>query len=198
MPVRYLVRTGLFDELTWLRPATGAHVPVPGEVICRTVRGLEVGFVLAEETEEGLAEAAEDLNGSAAGQVLRPVNEQDRLILQRLERFKLRAIESCERLLAERQIPATLVDAEHLFDGQHLYFHFWGSASGELDAVLDELAATYDHRVGFSRFAARLAEGCGPGCGTTNSGCGSSNSGGCANCSSGGCGVKPNPLRQQA
>ena len=191
MPARYLVRTGLFDELNWFMAAPGVRVPEHGEVICRTNRGLEVGFALDEELNSPDADSN--------GQILRPVNDQDRLILERLERFKLRAIESCERLLAERQIEATLVDAEHLFDGQHLFFYFWGNANIELDAVLDELASIYDHRVGFSRFAARLAEGCGPGCGTVNSGCGSTKTGGCSSCGSGGCGLKsgsPRPTAQ--
>lgn len=195
MAICYLVRTGLFDEVSWMTAAPGVRVATHGEVVCRTPRGLEVGLVLAADSEQFASDPP--------SQVLRPVNEQDRLIIERLERFKTRAIESCERLLAERQIPATLVDAEHLFDGQHLFFYFWGSASAELDAVLDELAMLYDHRVGFSRFAARLAEGCGPGCGATNSGCGSSQSGGeksggCANCGSGGCGLKSSPARRPA
>lgn len=183
MPACYLVRTGLFDELNWFEAAPGIRVPADSEVVCRTPRGLEIGYVLTEDRDA--------VAPGISGQILRPMNDQDRLILERLERFKLRAIESCERLLVERQISATLVDAEHLFDGQHLYFYFWGSATEELDAVLEELAATYDHRVGFSRFAARLAEGCGPGCGTTSAGCGSSPSGGgCANCGTSGCGLK--------
>ncbi|MFO0528240.1 MAG: PSP1 C-terminal domain-containing protein [Planctomycetota bacterium] len=190
MPACYLVRTGLFDELSWFQIAPGIRVPENGEVICRTARGLEVGVALAAGDDSPHAEAV--------GEILRPVNDQDRLIIERLERFKLRAIESCERLLAERQIAATLVDAEHLFDGQHLFFYFWGNASAELDAVLDELAASYDHRVGFSRFAARLAEGCGPGCGTKNSACGSEQAGGCSNCGSGGCGLKPGSRRSVA
>jgi hypothetical protein len=54
--------------------------------------------------------------------------------------------------------------------------------SPELDALTSELAAVYDTKVQFHRFAQVLTEGCGPGCGTeeaAGNGCGT---GGCSSC----------------
>ena len=176
-----LVRTGIFSEVAWFDSVPGLRLATGNEVICRTERGLEVGQILAEGWPDDAAE-------QPSGRVLRPINEQDRLLIERLDRFKLQAVESCERLLAQRGIRATLVEAEQLFDGKHLFFYFLGDSTPEIDDVLEELSQQYDRRIGFSRFAARLAEGCGPGCGTTKSGCGES--GGCSSCGSGGCGLK--------
>ncbi len=181
MDMRYLVQTGLFGEVNRFEVVAGIPLPQGTSVVCRTPRGLEVGTVLTSDSSTNTV--------PVAGQILRPVSAQDRLILERLERFKRKAIESCEQMLAERNISATLLDAEHLFDGKHLFFYFLGPEPPELDTVLADLAKLYDHKVGFSRFATRLAEGCGPGCGTTRSGCGTS--GGCAGCPSGSCGAKP-------
>lgn len=181
MSALFLIRTGIFPDFHWFDSAPGIHC-VPGdEIVCRTMRGIEVGKVLAESSPG-------DQPANPVGRVLRPVNEQDRLIIERLERFKTQAVESCERLLKERGIKADLVEAEQLFDGKHLFFYFLGEGSLEIDAVLNELSQQYDRRIGFSRFAARLAEGCGPGCGTTKSACGES--GGCSSCGAGGCSLK--------
>jgi len=187
MTTSFLIRTGIFSEVAWFDSVPGLRLASGEEVICRTDRGLEVGHVLAE----GWPDEAGD---KPSGRVLRPVNEQDRLLIERLERFKLQAVESCEQLLAQRGIQATLVEAEQLFDGKHLFFYFLGPGSAEVDQILDELSQQYDRRIGFSRFAARLAEGCGPGCGTTKSSCG--DAGGCGSCGSGGCGLKPARSRE--
>jgi|688.fasta_scaffold504466_1 cell fate regulator YaaT (PSP1 superfamily) len=187
MTTSFLVRTGIFAEVAWFDSALGLRLTAGDEVICRTERGLEVGLILAE----GWQAAESEQVGSPAqisGRVLRPVNDQDRLLIERLDRFKLQAVESCEQLLAQRGIKATLVEAEQLFDGKHLFFYFLGDPTPETDEVLEELSQQYDRRIGFSRFAARLADGCGPGCGTTKSGCGES--GGCSSCGTGGCGLK--------
>ena len=159
--------------------AADHHVYTRGtEVVCRTQRGLEVGTVLCQfEQPTGL---------SVSGKLLRPVGPEDRLIIDRLERFRDRAFLACQEKLAEVNLKAILVDVEHLFDGESLYFYFLGDSNDKLESITEELAATYDRKVKFKRFAETLAQGCGPGCGTTASACGSQN--GCASCGiSGGC-----------
>lgn len=189
----FLVRTGIFSEVAWFDCVLGLHLTTGDEVICRTERGLEVGQILAEGWQDAESERASG-PVQISGRVLRPVNDQDRLLIERLDRFKLQAVESCEQLLAERGIKATLVEAEQLFDGKHLFFYFLGEPTSETDEVLEELSQQYDRRIGFSRFASRLAEGCGPGCGTTKSACGES--GGCSSCGTGACGLKTARARE--
>ena len=83
---------------------------------------------------------------------------------------------------------ATLVDVEQLFDGETIVFYFLGPADDdepELAALTGELAALYEAKVQFRRFAETLTQGCGPGCGTESAaGCGSA----CSSCAvAGGC-----------
>jgi len=120
------------------------------------------------------------------GELLRQSGREDDLILERLDRHRDRAVHACEELLAERSITATLVDVEHLFDGESIYFYFLGETTPQLEAVTEQLAETYERKVRFKKFAETLANGCGPDCGTGESGC---SSGGCGSCSlAGGCG----------
>ena len=131
----------------------------------------------------------ESNNASALdGQLLRKVGTDDQLILDRLERHRDKAFDACQRLIQERQLPGVLVDVEHLFDGESVFFYFLGEVNAELKALTDELGATYERKVRFKKFAETLANGCGPDCGTGESQC---SSGACGSCSvAGACGSK--------
>ncbi len=150
-------------------------------VVCRTARGLEVGTVVCsmQEGESG-SQLGNQLESD--GELLRGVGTEDELILDRLERFRDRAFLACSEALAKRSLDATLVDVEHLFDGESLYFYFLGEVDDRLDELTSELAETYERKVRFKKFAETLAAGCGPGCGTTASQCGTGGAGGCGNC----------------
>jgi len=153
-------------------------------VICRTARGLEWGQVICEL--DG-AEAS-NVNGDSDGAILRKTTPEDQLILERLERHRDKAFFACEKLLADENVPGVLVDVEHLFDGESVFFYFLGQPDDRLEAVTDRLAETYDRKVRFKKFAETLAQGCGPDCGTSEGGCSSS---GCGSCKlSGSCGIK--------
>lgn len=160
---------GCFASADALRLARGTRV------ILRTSRGLELGEVLAP-VDEPLAQPP-----PSDGALLRRVTVEDDLLLTRLDRHRDEAFHACQELLAARRIDAALVDVEHLFDGQSLFFYFVGHTPPELESVTQELAETYDGLVQFRKFTETLTDGCGPGCGTDDAenGCGH---GGCSTC----------------
>ena len=138
-------------------------------MICRTSRGLEVGEVLAPADQIGDG-------GASDGSLLRRKTVEDELLIARIERHKDRAYQACREMLAERGISAVLLDVEHLFDGQSLYFYFLGEVTPEVEAVTAALADVYEANVQFRKFAETLSQGCGSGCGTeeaSGGGCGS-------------------------
>lgn len=168
----YFVRYGFGGYVGRFAAVDATAYPRGVRVICRTERGLEAGEVLG--TDERPLEQHD-------GQLLRPLAVEDELLLDRLNRHRERAFEACQSLLAERQIPAMLLDVEHLFDGESLYFYFLGDPPPGLEQLTHELAELYEQKVEFRRFADSLHEGCGPGCGTeeAENGC---QSGGCQSC----------------
>jgi hypothetical protein len=115
---------------------------------------------------------------------------QDALLAARLEKHRQAAYEACAALLAEQGLAASLIDVEHLFDGQGLFFYFLGEVSPELETFTQQLADAYETKVQFRKFTETLIEGCGPGCGTDEV----KGRGGCDACSScavvGACGSK--------
>lgn len=167
---------GRFDAID------GLIHPRQSRVICRTARGLEVGEVLSS-TEVG--------NHSADGTLVRRLTVEDDLLLTRIERNRDEAFHACNDLLAERQMPAVLMDVEHLFDGQSLYFYFLGEVTPELELLTQELASAYETKVEFQKFAETLTQGCGPGCGTDEAAGQGCSTGGCGSCAvSGACGTR--------
>ena len=156
--------------------------PRDAKVICRTNRGLEFGEVICPLDHDG------DSQDQIDGQILRRVGAEDQLILERLERHRDKAFEACQNLIQQRQLPGVLVDVEHLFDGESVFFYFLGEVDPRTEALTQELGETYERKVRFKKFAETLANGCGPDCGTGESKC---SAGGCGSCAlSGGCSTK--------
>lgn len=158
--------------------------PRHSRVIVRTRRGTEIGQVLAPP---------DDLFGRGSpvdGQLLRAMSVQDELLQARLDKNRHEAYAACAALLAELSLSNVLIDVEHLFDGQGLFFYFLGDVGPELEAHTERLAAAYETKVQFRKFTDALIQGCGPGCGTEEV----MGRGGCDSCSAcaaaGACGTK--------
>jgi cell fate regulator YaaT (PSP1 superfamily) len=164
--------------------------PRDQRVICRTHRGLEWGSVVCDIGHQDVAdgEFSPAKSQNCDGELLRPTTPDDEMIIERLDRFRDRAFEACRELLAKNNLRVTLVDVEHLFDGESLFFYFLGDTDARIEALTEELAEAYDRKVKFKKFAESLSQGCGPTCGTEQSSCKSSGCGSCA--LSGSCATK--------
>ena len=172
----HLVRYSLLGQIGRFSSADAVRYPRNSRVIVRSVRGLEIGTVLAQP-------AAEDASASLQGQILRRMTVEDDLLQARLDKHRQEAYAACVSLLSENGVNASLVDVEHLFDGEGLFFYFLGEVPEAAERLTARLAETYETSVEFRRFAETLAEGCGPGCGTEEA----MGQGGCESCS--GCAV---------
>jgi cell fate regulator YaaT (PSP1 superfamily) len=173
MAQHHLVRVGALGTVGRFTAVDATRYPRSSRVILRTGRGLELGEVLDSPRDE-ITEARAD------GSILRGMTVEDHLLAARLEKNRTEAVDTCSRLLAERKLPAVLMDAEHLFDGRSLVFYFLGEVTPELEHLTDELTAAYDAQVQFRKFAETVEVGCGPGCGTE-----AASGQGCTSCATG-------------
>jgi cell fate regulator YaaT (PSP1 superfamily) len=169
----HLVRYGLLGHVGTFAAVDALRYPRRSRVVVRSPRGLEVGEVLAEPEDRGAVDVVD-------GQILRRMTVQDDLLEARLQRRRHEAFEACQQLLEESAVPAALVDVEHLFDGEGLFFYFLGDPPQQATEITNRLAETYEAAVEFRKFADTLTEGCGPGCGTEEA----KGQGGCASCTS--------------
>ena len=187
MGAAHLVKTGLMGVVGHYDSADFNLYPRDTRVICRTGRGLEFGTVLCP-IEGEFGDRSNGRGTHLDGELLRQVGADDDLILERLDRHRDKAFLACQKIILDRQLPGVLVDVEHLFDGESVYFYFLGEVDAQLEAITEELASIYERRVRFKKFAETLANGCGPDCGTGESKC---STGGCGSCSlASGCGEK--------
>lgn len=178
MPFAHLVRLGIHGHVLPFRSVDATRYDRGTRVLVRTPRGVECGEVLA--VTENAAEAVPTNGNIPRGELLRRMGIEDELLLARLQRNREEAIEACTALLTERRLPAVLLDAEILFDGESIYFYFLGEVTPELEGVTSELAELYASNVQFQQFADTLAAGCGPDCGTADA-----SGGGCGSCATG-------------
>jgi cell fate regulator YaaT (PSP1 superfamily) len=174
MSHHHLVRVGAMGQVGRFRAVDAVLYPRHCWVIVRTRRGLEIGQVLAA-TRNG-----DDGREYPDGDILRGMTVEDDLLQARLERHRQEAYLACATLLKDQHVSAVLVDVEHLFDGQGLFFYFLGDVTPELETYTGQLASTYEAKVQFRKFTETLIEGCGPGCGTEEV----KGRGGCESCSS--------------
>jgi cell fate regulator YaaT (PSP1 superfamily) len=194
MTNHHLIRVGAMGQIGRFAAVDAIGYQRHHRVIVRTRRGLEVGEVLVPPTIDGpdalrsgaLAASTRAMGPLAPGfdldrvdgQVLRGMTPQDHLLETRLETKRQAAFEACVKLLERLQLPDLLIDVEHLFDGQGLYFYFLGEVSRQLEQATQQLAETYEAKVEFRKFTETLLAGCGPDCGTEAA----AGQGGCESC----------------
>ncbi|MCC9654242.1 hypothetical protein [Rhodopirellula halodulae] len=143
-------------------------------VLVRTPRGVELAEILS---------TCDDTPPTSL-EVLRPTTPNDDLLIERLQRHKVRAVRECQSILSESESTAVLLDVDQLFDGGTLVLHFLGEPDALGRELTDAIVRRYEAEVKSIELSDLMQTGCGPGCGTAEaSGCG----GGCSSCS--GCGI---------
>lgn len=157
-------------------------------VVCRTGRGIELGQIVSPLRGEVAEGGSLSPGAGSPGQILRTATTEDELLDARLVKHKQTAVRDCQQALAALDCGTKLMDVEHLFDGRTLIFHFLGPIDEQIQGIVDQLVEVYENRARTGHFAKLVAEGCGPGCGTSEGGCGS---GGCAVCVVRGACAKP-------
>ena len=157
--MNHLVRVGAMGHVGRFQAVDATCYPRHARVVVRTRRGLEIGEILSPPSDQPEEQTAD-------GAILRGLTIEDQLLEARLEKNRQAAYEACHRMLVENGLQATLIDVEHLFDGQGLFFYFLGEVNSQLEAYTAQLAAAYETKVQFRQFTETLLQGCGPDCGT--------------------------------
>lgn len=168
MSATYYVRCGPAGEV--LRANGESGLVRRSDVVVRTSRGVEIAEVIRQTSQ-----IADSQSSSAT--IIRPVGPEDRWLLSQLRKRCNDAIRQCQRALQEANFDGFLLDIDQQFDGGTLVLHFMGSS--ELGhRITRPIVERYESIVRSEKLAARLVQGCGPNCGTSQSEC----KGSCAGC----------------
>jgi cell fate regulator YaaT (PSP1 superfamily) len=121
------------------------------EVVVRTERGLEIGEVLWESTPRAL----EFLTEPTRGQMVRPLLAEDRAQIERLRENEQREMDTCCRIIEQRQLQMELVDVEHLFGGERIVFYFLAEKRVDFRELVKDLAREYKTRIEMRQIGVR-------------------------------------------
>ena len=86
------------------------------EVIVRSDRGLEVGQVLCEATDDALSH----LDQSPTGQIVREVSTEDLGAIDNIDGSRNAKLSACQKHIEALGLDMKLVDVEQLFGGERL------------------------------------------------------------------------------
>ena len=148
---KYIVRHGTMRFLGEYDAAESESYARSSQVVVRSERGLEVGEVLCEANPR----AVELLSEPTRGQILRLVNTEDRDQLEGLHELEQQEMDTCSRIVQERQLQMELVDVEHLLSGERIVFYFLAEKRVDFRELVKDLAREYKTRIEMRQIGVR-------------------------------------------
>ena len=120
-------------------------------VIARTNRGLEVGEVLCEGTDEALRQ----LKDPPGGQILRKMSAEDENELGHLQSREPDEFETCRRIVKQLNLQMQLVDIEHLFGGERIVIYYLAEDRVDFRELVKLLASEFQTRIEMRQIGVR-------------------------------------------
>ncbi len=147
----YIVRYGVMRFLGVFSANGSDRFPRTTKVIVRTDRGLEVGEVLCESSDEVL----EKLQDPAEGQVLRRMTANDANEVQRIAEQAHREMEVCEQFIEKLELSMQLVDIEHIFGGERVVVYYLAESRVDFRELVRKLASEFQTRIEMRQIGVR-------------------------------------------
>src|SRR3954471_1451107 len=117
---KYVVRSGVMRSLCVFAPSRGENYLRGARVIVRTDRGLELGEVLCEATDE----AVEGMADPRRGQIVRAATTDDHRELEQLREQERKEFDIVAGCVAKSGLSMKLVDVEHIFGGERIVVYY--------------------------------------------------------------------------
>lgn len=148
---KYVVRFGSMRTLGVMGVRGRDEYRRGQDVVVRSNRGLELGSVLCEATDDALSH----LDDPPAGQILRLMTTDDQNEARHLESQKPAKLDACRRLIAESGLAMQLVDLEHLFGGERIVVYFLSEDRIDFRDLVKSLAAEFQTRIEMRQIGVR-------------------------------------------
>jgi cell fate regulator YaaT (PSP1 superfamily) len=146
---RFVVRCGISRTLHVLQARDS--YPRGGKVIARTPRGLEVGEVLCEATDEVVGK----MGDSPIGSIQRTVSAQDESEILKIIAMAREEFETSRRIVRELELPMDLVDVEHLFGGERVVIYYLAEDRIDFRDLVKRLANEFQTRIEMRQIGVR-------------------------------------------
>lgn len=121
------------------------------QVVVRSNRGLEVGEVLCEATEDTLSK----LDSPPSGSILRTVSPEDRRQLEQLAEQREQRIAVCKREIAALGLQMKLVEFEQLLGGERIVVYYVAPDRIDFRELVKRLATDFQTRIEMNQIGVR-------------------------------------------
>ena len=148
---KYVVRYGVLRALGVFSTRGNDSYARGAGVIARTNRGLEVGDVLCEATDE----AVSILRKPTHGQILRGMSADDNNEFSHMQSGVADAFEICQKYAKKLQLPMQLIDIEHLFGGERIVIYYLAEGRVDFRELVKQLAAEFQTRIEMRQIGVR-------------------------------------------
>jgi len=159
---KYIVRHGVMRQLGVFSTRGGETFARSQKVIARTHRGIEVGEVLCEATEQALSYLPDgNHNGNRGeqkpknGQILHLQSEEDTHEAQKLFEQERGEYEICLKRIAESGLDMQLVDIEHLYGGERIVVYYLAEGRVDFRQLVKQLAKEFQTRIEMKQIGVR-------------------------------------------
>lgn len=148
---KYVVRYGAMRHLGVLTTRGGDKYVRGARVVARTSRGMELGEVLCEATDEVLKK----MKDPDTGQILRAASTADENEVSHMRSQASAEIEVCERLIRQLNLTMELVDIEHLFGGERIVVYYLAEQRVDFRELVKLLATELQTRIEMKQIGVR-------------------------------------------
>lgn len=147
---KYIVRYGTMRNLGVMAARVGEYRRGQ-EVVIRTDRGVEVGQVLCESTQDALSH----LDKPPVGTIVRLLNDEDASTVNRIEEHRVTEIDRCQDLAGSLKLPLKLVEVERLLGGQRMIVYYVSDQRVDFRELVKLLAAEFQTRIEMKQIGVR-------------------------------------------
>jgi cell fate regulator YaaT (PSP1 superfamily) len=151
MASKYIVRHGAMRFLGEYEAAENTVYHRGDDVVVRSDRGLEVGQILCETSPR----AVELIKEATHGPIIRPLAAEDRQQVEHLRESAAQELDTCCRIVQERQLQMELVDVEHILGGERIVFYFLAEKRVDFRDLVKDLAREYKTRIEMRQIGVR-------------------------------------------
>lgn len=148
---RYVVRFGSMRQLGVMNSRQADAYRRGQTVVLRSSRGIELGQVLCEATDDALSH----LDRPAGGAILRLESDDDTAQMARLNAERDRLLERCQAAITASGLDMKLVDIEQLLGGERMIVYYVSEERVDFRELVKALSDEFRTRIEMHQIGAR-------------------------------------------
>lgn len=148
---KYIVRYGMMRSIGVMTSRNEETYRRGNEVIVRSDRGVEVGQVLCEASDDALSH----LDSPPSGSIVRLVSQDDAASIDSIDQDRHTKISACKKHIESLQLNMKLIDVETLFGGERIIVFYLSDERVDFRELVKLLAGEFKTRIEMRQIGVR-------------------------------------------